>query len=88
MKKRIQNGKRKKGASVGGAQDSVEKKTPADSKEVQVDEMTVKHLQTVLSMIEGRKISREEILELVRQHSMVKGEKLPYAADDPENKPG
>jgi len=86
VKKKIQNGKRKKGASVGDASDSVEAR--ADAKEVQVDEMTVKHLQTVLSLIEGRKISREEILELVRQHSMGKGEKLPYAADDAENKSG
>ena len=89
MKKKIANGRRSgKGVSAGGAQNRVEARQLGAAGEVQVDEATIKHLQTVVSMIEGRKVSREEILELVRQHSMAKEKKLPYAADDPDENSG
>jgi hypothetical protein len=69
MKKRIQNGRR-------GAQAA----KPAPATGEGPSETLVEHLRVVTSRIEGRRVSREEILELLlRQRSMVEGGK---AGDD------
>lgn len=57
MKKKIQNGRR-------GAGERREKVPAAEPSEAMI-----KHLQRVLSAIEGRKVSREELLRL-RQHNL------------------
>jgi hypothetical protein len=62
MKKKIQNGQR-------AAEQAAEAKPPAEPSEAMI-----KHLQGVLSAIEGRRVSREEILRL-RQHSLGEDEK-------------
>lgn len=54
MKKRIQNGRR-------GQEKQPEQKAAAPN---EPSERMVKHLQMVLSAIEGRKVSREEVLAL------------------------
>jgi hypothetical protein len=58
MKKKIQNGQR-------AAEKTAEAAAPAEPSEAMI-----KHLQRVLSAIEGRKVSREEVLAL-RQRSLV-----------------
>jgi hypothetical protein len=83
MKKRMHNSKRSKAATPPEPEENrVEEKPPGE------DEVLVKHLQTALSLIEGRKVSRQEILELVRQHSIDQEEEDVYPADDPDKTPG
>ena len=62
MKKKIQNGQR-------AAEKAAEARPEAEPSEAMI-----KHLQRVLSAIEGRKVSREEVLAL-RQRSLVEDEK-------------
>jgi hypothetical protein len=62
MKKRIQNGRR--------AGEPAAEATPG----AEPSEAMIKHLQRVLSAIEGRKVSREEVLRL-RQRSLGEDEK-------------
>lgn len=94
MKKKIHNGNRSaKAVSARGEENSVEesKSKSADAHQEPVDETMVKHLQMTLSMIEGRKVSRAEILQLMdkmRQRSIAKEKKLSYPASDPDDKPG
>lgn len=86
MKKKIANGKRTKKTS---AQDSAQEKSSVT--EAGVDETTLKHLEMVMSSIEGRKVSRQEVVELLRemrQQGMAKREEPVYPAKDPDEKPG
>ncbi len=64
MKKRIQNGKRAAAkASPAAAEDA--------ERDEGVSEAMIKHVQMVTSQIEGRRVSREEVLAmLLRQRSM------------------
>ena len=62
MKKRMQNQKR----------GSAEPKPPAAAAAGAPSEALIKHLRMVLSQIEGRPVSREEILQL-RQRSLGEG---------------
>ena len=66
MKKKQQN-ERRLGAKAEGAEVKAGEK-PAPS------EAMIKHLRMVLSQIEGRPVSREEILAL-RQRTLVEGKK-------------
>jgi len=59
MKKRIQNGRRGQEQAPG----------PKPAVPNEPSEKMIKHLQMVLSAIEGRKVSREEVLAL-RQRSL------------------
>ena len=66
VKKQIQNGKRGWGQGK-----PVEPAAPAGA---EPSAAMVKHLQSVLSGIEGRRVSREEVLALwMRQHSLAAG---------------
>jgi hypothetical protein len=62
MKKKIQNGRR------------AEEPAAAATTGAEPSEAMIKHLQRVLSAIEGRKVSREEVLRL-RQRSLGEEEK-------------
>ena len=63
MKKQIQNGRRRGGPSQPVA--------PAAAARAEPSAAMVAHLRSVLSAIEGRRVSREEVLALwVRQHSL------------------
>jgi hypothetical protein len=58
------------------------------SKDVDLyDQITLGYLQTVTSLIEGRKVEMEEILALlakiVRQHSIGKGKRFAYTFKSP-----
>ncbi len=70
IKKAIQNGKRRARA-------------PADS--LPCPGSTLEHVRIVVSLIEGRRVSRQEILEMLarvlRQHSMVRRRKIDQAVD-------
>jgi hypothetical protein len=86
MKKKIHNGKR--GKAVRKREDSIQASGVNEDGAGHVDEVTIKHLQTVLSMIEGRNVAREEVLELVRQHSIAKEKESRYSGDDADKPPG
>ncbi len=77
MKKRIQNGRR--GAPAA---------KPAPASGEGPSEALLEHLQMVTSLIEGRRVSREEIVALLlRQRSMVEGEKAGDDARRPDAHP-
>jgi hypothetical protein len=80
VKKRIQNGKR----AAAKAAAAVE----AAGSEAGPSETMVKHVQRVLSAIEGRRVSREEVLALLlRQRSMGKSAAGGYDAARPDERP-
>ena len=87
MKKSMQNGKRKRQQTPSDG-----KKQPSSAAETLpagYDEKMVEHVRVVTSMIEGRKVSRQEILQMLaeeemRQHSIGGGEKSEYLAPDPK----
>jgi len=82
MKKKLHNGKRgKRGkrtepSSKAGAEKKANEPTPGTpaSDDIHFDPEMVRHVRMVTSMIEGRSVSREEVLEMLertlRQHSM------------------
>ena len=83
LKKKIQNGKRGKAeakAALGGGTRGVGRDLTAD--EYRFDVSMVSYLRMVTSLIEGRQVSRMEILAMlaraVRQHSMVRRRKIDY----------
>ena len=73
-KKAEQNAKRRKAVPRSGASDPLS-----------VAEPVLKHVQVVVSLIEGRPVTRREILEMLarvlRQHSMVRRRKVDQAVD-------
>jgi hypothetical protein len=72
-------------------QRTVDFRDPADTNQEQADETMIKHLQVTLRMLEGRKFSRSEVLQLIkemRQHSIDIENELGYLGPDPKNKPG
>jgi hypothetical protein len=75
MKKAIQNAKRRKGAPL----------VPAAPAALPCPEPVFEHVRTVVSLIEGRRVGRQEILEMlariVRQHSMVRRRRIDQAVD-------
>jgi hypothetical protein len=92
MKKKLHNGKRSgKAESARGEENSVEESKSADADKEPVDETMVKHLQMTLSMIEGRKVSRAEIVQLIdkmRQRSIDNDKQVRYLGGERKNKPG
>jgi hypothetical protein len=90
MKKKEHNGKRTK-KEVPEEKKPVEDNTSADANQEQVDETMVKHLQTTLSMLEERKVSRSEVVELIkrmRQRSIDNDKQVRYLGGERKNKPG
>ena len=90
MKKKFHNGKRKKKAEIEEKKLANEN-TNTDANQEPVDETMIKHLQTTLSMLEERKVSRTEVLELIermRQRSIAMEKEVRYLGDDPKNKSG
>ncbi len=79
IKKKFLNARRsKKDQTTNFPEDSYKDRVGEST----VDEETVDYLQTVTSLIEGRPVSKEEILSMVakkvRQLSMVKEKKMGY----------
>jgi len=80
VKKRIQNGKRAAAKAAPAAVESGGEASPSEA--------MVKHVQRVVSAIEGRRVSRDEVVAmLLRQRSM--GESAPggYDAARPDERP-
>jgi hypothetical protein len=83
LKKKIQNGKRRKAEAKAGLGDGTWRDN-ADlaPDEPRVDAGMVRYLRMVTSLIEGRQVSLVEILEMlaraVRQHSMVRRRRIDY----------
>ncbi len=94
MKKKRHNGKRAQKAASAKAE-LVETSNAGKQESIDltegVDETMLKHLQTTLSMIEERKVSRSEVVALIkrmRQRSIAKEPPPPYPDAEPEEKPG
>lgn len=80
VKKRIQNGKR---AAAKG-----EEAPAARGEEAEPSEAMLKHVQRVVSAIEGRRVSREEVLALIlRQRSIGESAGGGYDAARPDERP-
>jgi hypothetical protein len=80
MKKKIHNGNRKKKAELV-EEKMADENTNTDANQEPVDETMIKHLQTTLSMLEERKVSRREVLELIermRQRSIAMEKEVRY----------
>lgn len=82
MKKAIQNGTRKR---ENGKRAPNEKAMGSEAKTGKIDEQMVKHVQMMTSMIEGRKVSREEVIEMLerkwRQHSLDCSRRIDYVVE-------
>ena len=83
LKKKIQNGKRGKAetkAKPGGGAPGGERNLPPD--EHRFEAGMVMYLRMVTSLIEGRQVSRMEILAMlaraVRQHSIARRRRIDY----------
>ena len=79
----MQNGKRRRQSRDSDGQKIVEQKGSAcETKEGQYNEEMVAHVRMVTSLIEGRKVSWEEILQMleraVRQHSIGRERRVDY----------
>ena len=80
MKKRIQNGKRAAAKAVVPP--------AATGSEAGPSEAMVKHVQRVVSAIEGRRVSREEVLALLlRQRSIGESAAGGYDTARPDERP-
>jgi len=85
LKKKLRNGKRwgrcrSKPAGDGEPEDETER---AQSEETGLDAGVVEHVRVVTSLIEGRRVGRDEILEMLRrvmrQHSFAPERRVDYA---------
>ncbi len=96
FKKRMQNERRRRQPNHVDEQDlGKEKGSPGSSCEAQEDpcsEEMVAHVRMVTSLIEGRLVSREEILQMleraVRQHSMGRERRVDYVMRTLKEHPG
>ena len=92
MKKKRQNGKRRKhGAKPESATGPEEKSAGAEPGEPEFDEGIVEHVRMVTSLIEGREVSREEVVEMLkrtmRQHSIGREKRIEYILRSLKEKP-
>jgi hypothetical protein len=80
----MHNGKRKRNGQAKREEPDTSR-TPGQA--VSYDETMVEHVRMVTGLIEGRKVSRQEVLEMLareekRQHSIGGSEKAGYRARD------
>lgn len=90
MKKKIQNAKRRRKEVASPADPpEIERAIPAPE-QPQRDEATVSYVRQVTSLIEGRRVSREEIVEMLeqglRQHRMEGGNRMDYVVEQLKKK--
>ena len=82
QKKRMHNGHRQDPRRVDPPPHSDDRPCPGEREEMQFDAGTVRYVGMVVSLIEGRRVSAEEIVEMlvraVRQHSMDRRRKMAY----------
>jgi hypothetical protein len=81
MKKRALNSKRSKKNREDSCPEEV-KETSVIVSEVEIGEVICNYIRMLVSLIEGRKVGKDEILEMLRkkmrQHSMVNKRKHRY----------
>lgn len=83
LKKKIQNAKRRKPkAKAACGKESEKKSSDVELDGCRIDAGLVEYLRVVVSLIESRKIDRDEIVELlkraVRQHSISREKRIDY----------
>ena len=81
-KKRMQNGHRQDQRRADHPRRAAVDQCPREREEMRFDADTVRYVGMVVSLIEGRRVSQEEIVEMlvraVRQHSMYRRRKIEY----------
>jgi len=92
MKKKRQNGKRRKhGAKPESATEPEEKSAGAEPATPEFDEGIVEHVRMVTGLIEGREVSREEVVEMLKrtmsQHSIGREKRIDYILRSLKEKP-
>ena len=92
MKKKRQNGKRRKHeAKPESATGPEDKSAGAGPGEPEFDEGIVEHVRMVTGLIEGREVSREEVVEMLkrtmRQPSLVREKRIDYILRSLREKP-
>lgn len=89
FKKKLQNDKRRKLRSKphAGQESSAEPRTS----EIEFDGEMVEHVRMVTSLIEGRPVSRDEVLDMlrrtVRQHRMAREKRIDYVVRSLRERP-
>jgi hypothetical protein len=82
QKKRMHNGHRQDPESADRLRRAARRRCPGGQEEMRFDAGTVRYVGMVVSLIEGRKVSEAEIVEMleraVRQHSMYRRRKIEY----------
>jgi hypothetical protein len=80
VKKKLQNGKRR--SKSDSAEDREDERVGAAVEDLEFDKGVVEHIESVTSLIEGRGMSRDEVLEMLRrvmrQHSLVRERRIDY----------
>ena len=81
-KKKIQNGKRRHGDARAGHDAQLLRGRHLDRDGVRLDAVMVGYVRMVTSLIEARRVSQEEIVEMLvrtmRQHSIVRRRRMDY----------
>lgn len=83
----MQNNKRRHGRPSDEGKSSQPDGSAAEVLPAGYDAKMVEHVRMMTSMMEGRKVSRQEVLKMLaeeemRQHSIGEGEKTEYRARD------
>ena len=83
MKKKMLNSKRRKHEPEPAAgKEPVVDGQATESEEPKLDAAIVEHVRMVTSLLEGRKVSREEVVEMLkrtmRQHSIGREKRIDY----------
>ena len=84
LKKKLRNGKRgdRCRPKPAGDEEPAERTERAESEGTALDAGVVEHVRVVTSLIEGRRVGRDEILEMLRrvmrQHSIARERRVDY----------
>lgn len=82
VKKKIQNGKRSQAEARAGDERLVVGEQPLSQEGMRLDAQIVSYVWLVTSLIEGRRVSEDEIVEMLRralrQHRMARGRRMDY----------
>ena len=91
-KKKLQNDKRcEPGPKPDSAKEPEERSASPEVDDIEFDAGMVEHVRVVTSLIEGWRVSRDEVLQMlrrtVRQHSMSREKRIDYIVRFMEEKP-
>ena len=90
MKKRMQNGKRKRRRKGSAGSEKARKQDRQDTSVVGYDAEMVDHVRMFTNLIEGREVSVEEVIEMLeraekRQQGIGEDKESEYGVRDPKN---